>query len=130
MYRWSRRCCWENCENWVKTSEAGNPLPHTINFVFKTGLKINISPLFPKAPPEADHAGGEDNKIAKALDDISRVFMKLIEIVILYAPIGFLVDPPATMVNATGDAVAAMMVTRLVEGKDWIESKMGKEDAA
>lgn len=48
----------------------------------------------------------------------------------IIATIGFLVDPPATMVNATGDAVAAMMVTRLVEGKDWIESKMGKEDAA
>ncbi|MGL5255510.1 MAG: hypothetical protein ACRC76_00625 [Proteocatella sp.] len=43
---------------------------------------------------------------------------------------GFLVDPPATMVNATGDAVAAMMVTRLVEGRDWIKNKMGKDEAA
>lgn len=46
----------------------------------------------------------------------------------IIATIGFLVDPPATMVNATGDAVAAMMVTRLVEGKEWIKTKMGKED--
>lgn len=39
----------------------------------------------------------------------------------IIATIGFLVDPPATMVNATGDSVAAMMVTRLVEGKDWLK---------
>ena len=32
----------------------------------------------------------------------------------IIATIGFLVDPPATMVNACGDSVAAMMVTRLV----------------
>lgn len=47
----------------------------------------------------------------------------------IIATIGFLVDPPATMVNATGDAVAAMMVTRLVEGKDWMKSKIGMQDA-
>jgi Na+/H+-dicarboxylate symporter len=33
--------------------------------------------------------------------------------------IGTLVDPPATMVNATGDNVASMLVARLVDGKDW-----------
>lgn len=38
----------------------------------------------------------------------------------IIATIGYLVDPPATMINATGDTVAAMLVTRLVEGKDWI----------
>ncbi len=38
----------------------------------------------------------------------------------IVATIGFLVDPPATMVNACGDSVASMMVTRLVEGKDWL----------
>lgn len=39
------------------TAEDGTPLPYTINFVFKTGLKINILPLFPKEPPpENDHA--------------------------------------------------------------------------
>jgi Na+/H+-dicarboxylate symporter len=36
----------------------------------------------------------------------------------IIATIGFLVDPPATMINACGDTVASMMVTRLVEGKD------------
>ena len=38
----------------------------------------------------------------------------------LIATIGFLVDPAATCLNASGDAVASMMVTRMVEGKDWI----------
>lgn len=42
----------------------------------------------------------------------------------IVATIGFLVDPPATMINAAGDTVAAMMVTRLVEGKDWIKQKL------
>ncbi|MEG0135488.1 MAG: dicarboxylate/amino acid:cation symporter [Cetobacterium sp.] len=41
----------------------------------------------------------------------------------IIATIGYLVDPPATMVNATGDTVAAMLVTRLVEGKDWMLKK-------
>lgn len=41
----------------------------------------------------------------------------------IVATIGFLVDPPATMINASGDAVASMMVTRLVEGKDWLKKK-------
>ena len=48
-----------------ETDEAGNPLPHTVNFIFKTGLKINISPLFPKeSPPEDDHARGIHNPVA------------------------------------------------------------------
>jgi len=37
--------------------------------------------------------------------------------------IGTLVDPPATMVNAIGDNVAGMMVTRAVVGRDWMENK-------
>ena len=39
----------------------------------------------------------------------------------IIATIGFLVDPPATWINATGDTVASMMVTRLVEGRDWMD---------
>lgn len=42
----------------------------------------------------------------------------------IVATIGFLVDPPATMINATGDAVASMMVTRLVEGKSWLNTRL------
>ncbi len=43
----------------------------------------------------------------------------------IVATIGYLVDPPATMINATGDTVAAMLVTRMVEGKDWIKKNLG-----
>ncbi len=39
----------------------------------------------------------------------------------IVATIGFLVDPAATMVNATGDTCSAMMVARIVEGKEWFE---------
>ena len=42
----------------------------------------------------------------------------------IIATVGFLVDPPATMINATGDSVAAMMVTRLVEGKNWLKKQL------
>ena len=42
----------------------------------------------------------------------------------IVATIGFLVDPPATMINASGDAVASMMVTRIVEGKEWLSKKV------
>ncbi|WP_025641898.1 dicarboxylate/amino acid:cation symporter [Schnuerera ultunensis] len=42
----------------------------------------------------------------------------------IIATIGYLVDPPATMINVTGDTVAAMMVTRIIEGKDWLAKKL------
>lgn len=42
----------------------------------------------------------------------------------IIATIGFLVDPPATCLNSTGDTVASMMVTRIVEGKNWMEKKL------
>lgn len=38
----------------------------------------------------------------------------------LIATLGFLFDPAATCLNASGDAIASMMVARLVEGKEWI----------
>lgn len=44
----------------------------------------------------------------------------------IIATIGYLVDPPATMINASGDTVAAMLVARFVEGKDWLEDKFAK----
>jgi len=41
--------------------------------------------------------------------------------------IGNLVDPPATMVNATGDYVVSYIVARFVDGKDWLQKKLKKE---
>lgn len=35
--------------------------------------------------------------------------------------IGTLVDPLATLLNATGDTVSAMMTTRIVKGKNWLK---------
>ena len=44
----------------------------------------------------------------------------------IVAAIGFLVYPPANMVNASGDAVASMMVARLTEGKNWLKDKIAR----
>ncbi len=44
------------------------------------------------------------------------------------ALLGTLVDPPATMVNASGDTVAAMMVTRLLERKSRTDRISEKEE--
>lgn len=38
--------------------------------------------------------------------------------------LGNLVDPPATMVNAAGDYVASFIVSRFVDGKDWLQKKL------
>ncbi|MFL1671445.1 dicarboxylate/amino acid:cation symporter [Paenibacillus dendritiformis] len=42
--------------------------------------------------------------------------------------IGTITDAPATAINATGDVGAAMVVSRVVEGKDWIND--GAQEAA
>ena len=38
--------------------------------------------------------------------------------------IGDLVDPPATMVNAAGDYVVSFIVSRFVDGKDWLQKRI------
>ena len=38
--------------------------------------------------------------------------------------VGTLVDPMATLLNANGDLVSAMMVTRISEGKKWLTGKL------
>ncbi len=40
--------------------------------------------------------------------------------------LGNLVDPPATMVNAAGDYVVSFIVSRFVDGKDWLEKALAK----
>ena len=39
--------------------------------------------------------------------------------------IGNLVDPPATMINSSGDYVVSFIVSRYVDGKDWLQKKLG-----
>ena len=38
--------------------------------------------------------------------------------------IGNLVDPPATMINASGDYVACFIVSRFVDGKAWLQKAL------
>jgi len=38
--------------------------------------------------------------------------------------IGNLVDPPATMINATGDYVVSFIVERFIDGKDWLQKRL------
>ena len=39
-----------------------------------------------------------------------------------------IIDAPATLLNVVGDSASAMMVTRVVEGKDWIKKKNNKKE--
>ena len=39
----------------------------------------------------------------------------------IIATIGWLIDPPATCLNVVGDTSSSMMVTRIIEGKDWTQ---------
>lgn len=41
--------------------------------------------------------------------------------------IGNLVDPPATMINAAGDYVVSYIVSRFVDGKDWLQKAMAAQ---
>ena len=40
--------------------------------------------------------------------------------------LGNLVDPPATMLNAAGDYVVSFIVSRFVDGKDWLQKHLKK----
>ncbi|WNB90769.1 dicarboxylate/amino acid:cation symporter [Bacillus sp. NEB1478] len=46
-----------------------------------------------------------------------------VEALPIIAAISAIIDPPATLLNATGDNVASMMTARLVEGKNWLTNK-------
>ena len=43
--------------------------------------------------------------------------------------IGEIVDPPATMVNAAGDYVVSFIVSKYVDGKDWLQKQLKAKDA-
>ena len=42
--------------------------------------------------------------------------------------LGNLVDPPATMVNAAGDYVVSFIVSRFVDGRDWLQKKLEEKN--
>ena len=43
--------------------------------------------------------------------------------------IGEIVDPPATMVNSAGDYVVSFIVSRYVDGKDWLQKQLKRNSA-
>ena len=43
--------------------------------------------------------------------------------------LGNLVDPPATMINSAGDYVVSYIVSRFVDGKDWLQKAMAARKA-
>ena len=43
--------------------------------------------------------------------------------------LGNLVDPPATMVNSAGDYVVSYIVSRFVDGKDWLQKQLAAKGA-
>jgi Na+/H+-dicarboxylate symporter len=61
---------------------------------------------------------------------ILTVFGFPVEVLPVIAVISTIIDAPATLLNSTGNTVCAMMVTRLVEGKNWLKNAMLKEKAA
>ena len=48
----------------------------------------------------------------------------------IIATLGFIFDPAATCLNSSGDTIASMMVTRMVEGKDWLVKAMAAKKQA
>lgn len=43
--------------------------------------------------------------------------------------IATIIDPPATMLNVVGDTSSSMLVSRIVDGKNWIEQKVKNKKA-
>ena len=41
--------------------------------------------------------------------------------------IGTIIDPPSTMINSSGDYVVSYIVSRFVDGKDWLQKQMKGE---
>ena len=42
--------------------------------------------------------------------------------------LGNLVDPPATMINSAGDYVVSFIVSRFVDGKDWLQRALSSKN--
>ena len=47
----------------------------------------------------------------------------------LIATLGFLFDPASTCLNSSGDTIASMMITRMVEGRDWLAKRIASGEA-
>jgi Na+/H+-dicarboxylate symporter len=54
---------------------------------------------------------------------ICTLFGVPVEYVGIILVISIIIDIPATLLNSTGNNVCAMLITRMVEGKNWILKK-------
>lgn len=57
---------------------------------------------------------------------ILTVFGLPIELLPMLSAIAMIIDPPATLLNATGDNTIAMLTARHVDGKEWMDKKEDK----
>lgn len=83
--------------------------PHTI--LLALGITIIVSTVEGGIPN-----GGYIGEIL-----IMTVYNFPVEMLPVVMIIGTLVDPMATLLNASGDTVSAMLVTRFTEGKNWLK---------
>jgi len=44
------------------------------------------------------------------------------EVLPIIAVVSVIIDAPATLLNSTGNTVCFMLVTRIVEGKNWLKN--------
>ena len=61
---------------------------------------------------------------------ILSVFGFPVETLPIIAVISTIIDAPATLLNSAGNTVSAMLVTRLVEGKNWLKQTFNKENSS
>ncbi|WP_043932718.1 dicarboxylate/amino acid:cation symporter [Bacillus sp. EB01] len=52
------------------------------------------------------------------------------EVLPIIAVISTIIDAPATLLNSTGNTVCAMLVARLVEGRDWLKNSLAPKAAS
>ncbi|ALC90816.1 sodium:proton antiporter [Bacillus sp. FJAT-18017] len=52
------------------------------------------------------------------------------EVLPIIAVISTIIDAPATLLNSTGNTVCAMLVARLVEGRDWLKNSLATKTAS
>lgn len=45
----------------------------------------------------------------------------------IIATIGWLIDPPATCLNVVGDVSSSMLISKMVEGKDWLKKQISNK---
>lgn len=60
---------------------------------------------------------------------ILTVFGLPLEVLPVIAVISTIIDAPATLLNSTGNTVSAMMVSRLVEGKNLLRNSLNMQKA-